>query len=109
MHCFYFLQALIHLDMGRLSDALAAGQASLAIRQKVLSNEHPDLAHSLTGKYGLCQAWLERDTQQTEGTEHQATGAPDCGPCYGGLFEQHIGCAGAGLHHAAFVFAHDIL
>lgn len=42
-------QALIYVDMGDLSNALAQGQAALAIRQKVLSSEHPDLAHSLTG------------------------------------------------------------
>lgn len=48
------LQALIYLDMGDLSKALAQGQAALAIRQKVLSGEHPDLAHSLTGKDVCC-------------------------------------------------------
>ncbi|WIA36602.1 hypothetical protein OEZ86_007890 [Tetradesmus obliquus] len=42
------LQALIYLDMGKVEEALAAGQAALSIRQKVLHNEHPDLAHSLT-------------------------------------------------------------
>jgi hypothetical protein len=47
------LQALIYLDMGKVDEALAAGQAALSIRQKVLHNEHPDLAHSLTGE--LCR------------------------------------------------------
>jgi hypothetical protein len=43
------MQALIYLDMGKLGEALEKGQAALAIRQKVLTNEHPDLAHSLAG------------------------------------------------------------
>jgi hypothetical protein len=43
------LQALIYLDTGKVDEALAAGQSALSIRQKVLHNEHPDLAHSLTG------------------------------------------------------------
>jgi hypothetical protein len=49
------LQALIYLDMGKVDEALAAGQSALAIRQKVLHNEHPDLAHSLTGAPRLRQ------------------------------------------------------
>lgn len=48
--CFPCVQAMIYLDMGELSNALAQGQTALSIRQKVLSSEHPDLAHSLTGE-----------------------------------------------------------
>lgn len=44
------VQALVYSDMGRLDEAYEKAQASLAMRQKVLSSEHPDLAHSLAGK-----------------------------------------------------------
>lgn len=43
------LQALIYSDMGSLGEAYEKAQAALSMRQKVLSSDHPDLAHSLTG------------------------------------------------------------
>lgn len=54
------LQALIYIDMGLLDEAYEKAQASLAMRQKVLSSEHPDLSHSLAGKLACCMAlpWL---------------------------------------------------
>lgn len=46
----YPLQALIYSDMGSLGEAYEKAQAALSMRQKVLSSDHPDLAHSLTGE-----------------------------------------------------------
>lgn len=43
-------QALIYIDMGLLDEAYEKAQTSLAMRQKVLSSEHPDLSHSLAGE-----------------------------------------------------------
>lgn len=45
----FVLQALIYSDMGSLTEAYEKAQAALTMRQKVLSSDHPDLAHSLTG------------------------------------------------------------
>jgi hypothetical protein len=44
--------------MGRLDEAYEKAQASLAMRQKVLSSEHPDLAHSLAGKMTAASVML---------------------------------------------------
>eukprot|EP00775_Hariotina_reticulata_P003910 gene3910-4164_t len=80
-----YLQALIYLDMGKLSEALEKGQAALTIRQKVLTNEHPDLAHSLAvvsevllmqGKHGEAEPLLSHAVQifiAQLGSSHPAT------------------------------------
>lgn len=47
------MQALIYMDMGNLTEAYEKAQAALTMRQKVLSSDHPDLAHSLAGKQWL--------------------------------------------------------
>jgi hypothetical protein len=36
--------------MAEYGEALSKAQAALALRQKVLSSDHPDLAHSLAGE-----------------------------------------------------------
>jgi len=38
------------MDMGNLTEAYEKAQAALSMRQKVLSSDHPDLAHSLAGE-----------------------------------------------------------
>lgn len=57
-----FVQALIYSDMGSLPEAYEKAQAALSMRQKVLSSDHPDLAHSLTGEPYMLPASVQTDS-----------------------------------------------
>lgn len=53
-------QALLSIDSGDLTEALALAQKGLEIRQKTLASDHPDLAQSLASELasGLKRALL---------------------------------------------------
>jgi hypothetical protein len=66
--------------MGSLPEAYEKAQAALSMRQKVLSSDHPDLAHSLTGEPYMRSASVWTEAQKA--VFHSAASCKSCSPAF---------------------------